>query len=148
MIFVLIALFGLALLILKPDQTKRVDKYNGYIGSTQSAQEHSYTSIHELLSQQPERYDSVLLDPKHSSIADLEIGSEQFSMAMIDSNSWGIIDLSIPNRIVEKEPWQLSGRVSSNTQSVRIRNQFSDEDENANVEGGEFSVSTLSLIHI
>ena len=142
LIFVLIALFGLALLILKPDQTKRIDKYNGYIGSTQSAQEHSYTSIHELLSQQPERYDSVLLDPKHSSIADLEIGSEQFSMAMIDSNSWGIIDLSIPNRIVEKEPWQLSGRVSSNTQSVRIRNQFSDEDENANVEGGEFSVST------
>ena len=143
LVFLLIALLGLALLILKPVQTKSIDKLNGQVGTELITDEHRYNSIHELLSLQPELYDTLQLDPDHASIADLEIGIEQFHVTTdTDSTNWGIIDIAIPNRIVEKEPWLLSGQVSPNTREVRIRNQFNEEYLNANVENGQFSVST------
>ena len=78
-------------------------------------------------------------------MADLEIGAKQFSVKpSVDSSSWGITDLSIPNRIVENEPWQLSGYTSIGTSRISIKNQLSDKSTSSGVEDGQFTLTTSS----
>jgi len=49
LLFLLIALVGIGLLILRPLQTLETDKQRALVGVVNTANEHSYSSIHELL---------------------------------------------------------------------------------------------------
>ncbi len=145
LLFLLIALVGIGLLILRPLQTLETDKQRALVGVVNTANEHSYSSIHELLAYQDEWYNDIVLDPIHSNIADLEIGANQFNIIpLADSSSWGITDLSIPNRIIENEPWQLTGLTSEKTIRMSIKNRLSDESLSSRVEDAQFMIMTSS----
>jgi len=145
LLFLLIALVGIGLLILRPLQTLETDKQRALVGVVNTANEHSYSSIHELLAYQDEWYNDIVLDPIHSNIADLEIGANQFNIKPLeDSSSWGITDLSIPNRIIENEPWQLTGLTSEKTIRISIKNRLSDESLSSRVEDAQFMIMTSS----
>ena len=97
LLFLLIALVGIGLLTLRPVQTLETDKQRALVEATHITDEHTYSSIHELLAHRAELYGEIQLDPIHTNLADLEIGAKQFSVKpSVDSNSWGITDLSIP----------------------------------------------------
>ena len=141
----MIALVGIGLLTLRPVQTLETDKQRALVGATHITDEHTYSSIHELLAHRAELYGEIQLDPIHTNLADLEIGAKQFSVKpSVDSSSWGITDLSIPNRIVENEPWQLSGYTSIGTSRISIKNQLSDKSTSSTVEDGQFTLTTSS----
>ena len=145
LLFLLIALVGIGLLTLRPVQTLETDKQRALVEATHITDEHTYSSIHELLAHRAELYGEIQLDPIHTNLADLEIGAKQFSVKpSVDSSSWGITDLSIPNRIVENEPWQLSGYTSIGTSRISIKNQLSDKSTSSGVEDGQFTLTTSS----